>query len=225
MDIAEIIKNSGKGKDLDLAGADQKTLAVVGLALDATMQEIEAKQTEAVTAAVSAAIDGLKTEVIAPLTTKLDALSKTTEPKAKDDPKTTSTDEPPAWAKGLIESVTNLTTEREAERAQRATAERVDAYLATKRPNLAPERAKVLREQLLAAKPADDKAIEQQVQAFEANLKAFGVDVDKAFGASTAGEGGKPGTDTTDPKAEAEAKVEELRSHRMRLLAAGGNLN
>lgn len=179
------------GKPVNLEGVDAKVvglLEVVGAALTT--------QVETAVAGVGETVKTQVTEALKPVATQIEELKKApapTPPKPGDKPEP----DMPAWAKGLVEKIDGIATERAAEKEQATVAGSVKGYLDKHLPNLGDARA-VIERRLVAMKPKDEAAIKQAVTELREEYKLAGVDV-KKFDADPAGEGARP-----QPKDEAE---------------------
>lgn len=169
-----------------------------------------------VVATIGESIRSALTEAIKPLEQKFEAMEQGDGESGKADangvPKAkakAAQDEPPAWAKGLIETVASISTERQADK-QRSTSEQlVEAYIAKNHPNLDAGRRAFMRDEALAAAPKDEAAVRLAAQKSIARMTALGVDVLKSFGASPAAEGAK--NDTGNADAEKAARIKRIR--------------
>lgn len=186
------IKNlkTADGKPVSLEGVDAKVvglLEVVGAALTT--------QVETAVAGVGETVKTTMTEALAPITSQIEEIkkapgsaSRATEENPEGKPGA-SGDEMPAWAKGLVDSVTALANERAAEKETQTVAGSVKAYLDKHLPNLGESRA-VIERRLVAAKCKDEAAIKAAVTELREEYRLAGVDV-KKFDADPAGEGAK----------------------------------
>jgi len=190
------------GKPISTEGVDAKTVALMTAVGEAISSQVEAVSqaaneglTEAVTAAVTAAVE--------PISTEIEAIKKAKGGEPDPKPDDTPADEPPAWAKEIIETVGSLKSEREAEKQQGTVSNLVKGYLDTKLPNLGDARA-VIERRLVTAAPKDEAAVKTMVDAIREEFKAFGADVSKQFDADPAKEGAMD-----EPKDDAEREKKD----------------
>lgn len=203
------IKNlkTADGKPVSTEGIDAKIvglLEVVGAALTT--------QVETAVAGVGETVKTTLTESLKPITTQIEEIKKAAPapgaPTPKPGEKPAPGDDMPAWAKGLVDSVTALANERAAEKEQVTVAGSVKAYLDKHLPNLGDARA-VIERRLVALKPKDEAAIKTAVTELREEYRLAGVDV-KKFDADPKKEGA-----TEDPKDEAaRLKAEKIRQIR-----------
>ncbi|MCL4221037.1 MAG: hypothetical protein KJZ65_06680 [Phycisphaerales bacterium] len=204
------IKNlkTADGKPVSLEGIDAKIvglLEVVGAALTT--------QVETAVAGVGETVKTTLTESLKPITTQIEEIKKTAPapgaPTPKPGEKPAPGDDMPAWAKGLVDSVTALANERAAEKEQVTVAGSVKAYLDKHLPNLGDARA-VIERRLVALKPKDEAAIKQAVTDLREEYRVAGVDV-KKFDADPKGEGAKDQPKDDSPEAVEAKKIKALR--------------
>lgn len=213
-----------EGKPIDTSGVDAKIVGLIESALDGVTAQVTAGTAESVSAA------------IAPITEKLEALggfgeklteleSKLGQAKPKDqsgggDPKDQgkgggASDELMQAIKDLAEKVNGIASEREAEKSQTATTQRVDAWLKQHRPNL-PDAARArVRARVIAGNPADDKAVEAAVKDIQQEMADLGVkDVDTMFNADPKNEGGSAGAGDGTAEAKKQASLDQVKSRK-----------
>lgn len=180
-------------------------------------------------ASATAELDGRVTTAVAtaikPITEQLGKLGQAgqggDEPALKSKAKG-GDDEAPAWAKGLIDTVGKLSSEREAERQDVATAQRVEAYLAKNHPNADKGRLAFLRKRAIAAAPKDDAALKAAIDEAKQEMTEMGVDVAKALSANPAAEGAKPSDADADAAARAkEQKLKDIATHKSEFQPTG----
>lgn len=194
------------GKPVSIDGVDAKVVGLLDVIGNALSTQIETA-----VAGVGETVKTQVTEALKPVATQIEELKKAPAPAPGAKPGDKPGDKPapgaddmPAWAKGLVDSVTALTTERAAEKEGATIAGSVKGYLDKHLPNLGEARA-VIERRLVSMKPRDEAAIKAAVTELREEYRVAGVDV-KKFDADPAGEGAKP-----QPKDEAEKiKTEKL---------------
>lgn len=208
MTLEEILKASGKSVDTSKIGGDTKAVldamtAGIVASVQASVQEAVIKSVQGV---VKETIESQLVDAIKPLNEQIAELKTNPAPKDKDTPKDKD-GEPPAWAKSMLETVTELKTKVEGDFASRDTAARVDNYIQTKLPRLTDDERKVLRERIIATKPTKDEEIAATVGAIRKEYEALGMKIEDKFSAEPIKEGAIKGATGDDP----EAKQQELR--------------
>lgn len=128
----------------------------------------------------------------------------------------TGGDEPPAWAKGILDTVEQLKA-KEAEREQasqteaqkRAARTLAEKVVSTRRPKLSESARNDLIESIAAQNPADETAALAAANAHLTRLKAYGITVEP-LSASPAAEGAKDAPEEGSD----EATIQKLRQSR-----------
>ena len=191
------------GTEVDLDGVtDAQITAYMAIASDVSAAAL---------AGVAGTIETVVRQAVEPLAKRVDQWETADAPAKGKKPASAEPDEPPAWAKGLIDTVGSITKEREDARSRAETERRCGEYLNRTRPNMAPAARKRLLDRLVAAAPKDDAGLAAATKDALDELKDFGVDVAKLNTASPAGEGAKPPTSEADAAAASKAKREEIR--------------
>lgn len=201
---------NAEGKPISAEGVDPKTASFIEAVVGGIGHQM--------TAAMSATVNG----ALKPLTEKLSAYDATiNELKAaggkpdekKPDGKTPpNTDEIPAWAKGIMETVnevkTTLTGRQQAEQVNAL----ANAWLDKNRPGLKPDQRKAVLNAIVAGKPDSEEKVAEIFKAKQDEYAAiFGKEnAEKAFTASVAGEGGEKAQAQKDEAAAEKAAIENL---------------
>ncbi|MCA9289381.1 MAG: hypothetical protein KDA05_12385 [Phycisphaerales bacterium] len=194
------------GTEIDLGdGVTDDQVKAIGTIVSASLEPV----TESIGKAVK---DGLA-EAIKPVTERIDKIEQGSDGDADDDDDANDKggdDKMPAWARTLTETVQGIAKERENERTQRTTEQLVKSYVEKNLPNIKGKDRLVKR--LIGMAPKDEAALKAGVEDIKAEWKDAGVDVEKAFSASPAGEGAK-GDDAgaDDAERKSKEKVEAIR--------------
>lgn len=197
--MAKWKKPDGTEIDID---ADDKVVAAVGTMLAAGMEQV----TASIGATVAEAVKATVAEAVAPINQRIEEVAKAKPaPKPKDDPQ----DDPVAAAVAralapVTETLAKLQSDREAEQTRAATERLARSTIERLHPNMEPARRELLIGAAIAAAPKDEAAVKAAIEAKRIEWKTAGVDVAKAFGSTSAAEGGKP---TLDEEAARKADI------------------
>lgn len=200
---------NAEGKPISAEGVDPKTAAYIESVVGGIGHQV--------TAAMSATING----ALKPVTEKIAGFEKTitdfrdSAPKPEDkkpEDKKSGGDEIPAWAKSIVDTVTELKTGLTGRQQAEQVNALANAWLDKHRPGLKPDQRKAVLAAIVAGKPDSEEKVAEIFKAKQDEYAAiFGREnAEKAFTASVEGEGGQPGKSQKDAEAAEKAKLEQL---------------
>jgi hypothetical protein len=202
---------NAEGKPISAEGVDPKTASFI----EAVVGGIGHQMTAAMSATVNNALKPVTDKITGFETAMTEIKAAGTGGKGdgntggKPDPKA---DEIPAWAKSLVETVTEvkstLTGRQQAEQVNSL----ANAWLDKNRPGLKPDQRKAVLAAILAGKPDSEEKVAEIFKAKQDEYAAiFGKEnAEKAFTASVEGEGGEKAKAKNDEAAAEKAAIENL---------------
>lgn len=200
---------TAEGKPISAEGVDPKTAAYI----EAVVGGIGHQVTAAVGTSITNAIKPVA-EKVAGFETAITEIKKgggkpDVKPDAKPDAKP---DEIPAWAKGIIDTVTELKTGLTGRQQAEQVNALANAWLDKNRPGLKPDQRKAVLAAIVAGKPDSEEKVAEIFKAKQDEYAAiFGREnAEKAFTASVEGEGGEKAKAKNDEAAAEKAAIENL---------------